>query len=295
MDKLLFTKEIKETIFHELRVAKHDVLIVSAYCKSNVIEEFDDNIKSDGIQKALVVRFKYEDIISGATDFDLYDTCIKLGWKFYVKIDLHAKTYLFDKCRCIIGSANATNSGLSKNSELATLQILDEEDYIKMHNILDESILMDNKLYEMMRQCLLKRNIGKNISQFDWDQDILEKFSPKILVMFSNDFPQFLLPEEHKYYDFIDDELVSNNYNSQFKKSKCYRWLKQVLLEKENKEIYFGEITAKLHNVLISDPPPYRKDVKEYLANLLSWVSILCSDEIIIDRPNYSQRIKLLA
>lgn len=60
-----------------------------------------------------------------------------------------------------------------------------------------------------------------------------------------------------------------------------------------NKQIFFGELTQKLHNRTIKDPPPYRRDVKILLANLLSWINLFAKDFIEIERPNYSQIIKI--
>lgn len=57
--------------------------------------------------------------------------------------------------------------------------------------------------------------------------------------------------------------------------------------------MYFGAVTEKLHNALVSDPKPYRRDVKIMLSNLLELIDELQMEEIKIDRPNYSQRIML--
>jgi len=46
-----------------------------------------------------------------------------------------------------------------------------------------------------------------------------------------------------------------------------------------------------LHDAFIDDPRPYRKDVKQLLNNLLSWIKILDIEDIKIDRPNHSERI----
>ena len=56
--------------------------------------------------------------------------------------------------------------------------------------------------------------------------------------------------------------------------------------------MYFGELSARLHNVVVADPKPYRKDIKQMLANLLRLIEELEMEEIVIDRPNYSQRIR---
>lgn len=57
--------------------------------------------------------------------------------------------------------------------------------------------------------------------------------------------------------------------------------------------MYFGALSAALHDAVITDPKPYRKDIKFMLANLLSIIEKLEMDEISIDRPNYSQRVRL--
>lgn len=58
--------------------------------------------------------------------------------------------------------------------------------------------------------------------------------------------------------------------------------------------MYFGEITANLHNALLNDPRPYRKDVKQLLANLLNWIAALDINEIVVDRPAHSQRVRYI-
>lgn len=57
--------------------------------------------------------------------------------------------------------------------------------------------------------------------------------------------------------------------------------------------MFFGELSASLHNAVISDPKPYRKDIKQMLANMLRLIEELKMDEVVIDRPNYSQRVSL--
>lgn len=78
-----------------------------------------------------------------------------------------------------------------------------------------------------------------------------------------------------------------------FMKCNAYRWLKSVLEQKGNKEIYFGELSRLIHDVIINDSKLYRKEVKELQANLLNWIIELNIDEIQIDRPKHSQRIRL--
>jgi hypothetical protein len=88
--------------------------------------------------------------------------------------------------------------------------------------------------------------------------------------------------------DVIDFAVV----RSCFRKSKVFRWFYAALREQKG-EVYFGKATAMLHDQLFDDPKPYRQEVKGLLVNLLSWIDGLELEEIKIDRPNHSQRIKL--
>lgn len=57
--------------------------------------------------------------------------------------------------------------------------------------------------------------------------------------------------------------------------------------------MYFGALTKALHDSVISDPKPYRREIKEMLVNLLAIIEQLGMDEVCIDVPNYSQRVRL--
>lgn len=48
-----------------------------------------------------------------------------------------------------------------------------------------------------------------------------------------------------------------------------------------------------MHDSVISDPKPYRREIKEMLVNLLAIIEQLGMDEVCIDVPNYSQRVRL--
>ena len=106
---LLSTSETKQKIAEEVQNAEDNLQIISAFCKIPAIEFVDQNIKRNITTKKLLVRFLLSDIINGATDFELVEYCKNNGWKLYVRFDLHAKTYIFDRKRCILGSANMTN------------------------------------------------------------------------------------------------------------------------------------------------------------------------------------------
>jgi phosphatidylserine/phosphatidylglycerophosphate/cardiolipin synthase-like enzyme len=104
-------KEINYLIKKNIAECKTDILIISAFVKVDIIKWIDDNINCS--KKELLVRFRKSDIISGATDFELIEYCLLNKWHLKFDLNLHSKIYVFDQEKFLIGSANATNKGLS--------------------------------------------------------------------------------------------------------------------------------------------------------------------------------------
>ena len=75
--------------------------------------------------------------------------------------------------------------------------------------------------------------------------------------------------------------------------SKIYHWLTNQINKQENKELYFGNLSSIIHNSLLDDPKPYRKDVKTLQSNLYSYIKIFLQEKFIIDIPGErSERIR---
>jgi hypothetical protein len=75
--------------------------------------------------------------------------------------------------------------------------------------------------------------------------------------------------------------------------TRILQWLTRELSAVEDGQLYFGAIAAKLHEALIDDPRPYRRDVKTLLVNLLSWIKLYPECGLQVDRPGYSERVRL--
>lgn len=298
---ILVSQNILKNICDELSRSTESFLLISAYCKLPLVKYFEECITNQNIEKKLIVRFRPEDINVGASDLEIYPYCKEHGWKLYFRLDLHAKTYVFDRLRCVIGSANATSSGLNiggvGNYEIATACELNESDLRTLDLLLLGAVEMTDYIYNKMKQELdaVKSSNNKNIV---WSSEINELFPPDYSLLFSEDFPSCQHPETATHEDLIFLNINSNpttdNIKLAFTNSKCYKWLLDLVKKQDSKEMYFGAITANLHNVLLNDPKPYRKDVKQLLSNLLSWIEDLQISELHIDRPHYSQRVRYI-
>lgn len=296
---LLISNNILDCMRKELVQCTESVLIISAYCKKSLVEFFDSCMGNKSVDKKLVVRFKMEDIISGASDLEIYPYCKEKGWKLFFRMDLHAKTYVFDRMRCIIGSANATKSGLSVggvgNFEMASYVELEKNDQIILDRLLLGSVEINDYIYSQMIEAIRSYQT-KSGNAINWPIEITELFINDYSVLFSEDFPSSYDPTE-----INDDDLTCLNLSygadieeirTAFLLNKSYLWLVDLIKNHENQEMYFGSISAALHNSLLNDPKPFRKDVKQLLSNLLNWVVALNIEEIEVDRPNHSQRVR---
>lgn len=301
--EILFTDEIKDTLLRELETARDSVQIVTAYCKQNALEVINAHVGTSVINKRLLVRFRLDDILKGATDFLIYKFCEENQWDLFIRFDLHAKTYIIDRQRCIIGSANLTNIGLQlskyTNYEIATIGTLSVEDFKKI-DMLFEGAIHVTKAIALQLEMELKNVKNKfefpSDKSFEWSNNIKQLEIRIVRTVFSYEFPDSDSLERHngEYIAFLGmlRESKFDQIKEAFRACNAYQWLISILTN--NNEIYFGMLAQALHNSLIEDPKPFRKDVKGLLANLLGWTEDLRMEEIIIDRPGHSQRVRLV-
>lgn len=295
---LLFSNEILNAVNKELQSANESVQIITAYCKEDSIKKIVEEINPSVREKKLMIRFRLDDLIKGSTDFGVIKYCKDEGWEVFVRFDLHAKTYIVDNKRGIVGSANTTKRGLSigiaGNVEMATLVDIESQDIDKINKLYRDAIVVDENVYNMMKnqyEAAVRTSDGGSLF---WNNNIAGLFNPHVDYLFSHELPDTDALIEGMYISFLDIACTSDKsvIKEALRWSNAYIWL-QTILKENGGCLYFGFLSEKLHNALVNDPKPYRKDVKKLLANLLSIVSELNMEEIEIDRPNYSQRIQL--
>lgn len=298
---ILMYEEISKELSKDLNKAENTISIITAFCKTNAIEFIDQQIKKkENISKRILVRFQLDDILSQATDLEIYDYCKKNHWKLYVQFNLHAKVYTIDQKICYMGSANATKKGLSiaerGNLEMSKRFLLDAEEEEQIEKVFSEALLMNDNIFEEMKQQINTISY-KPINRHEWDTDIIAKNINSCNILFQDDFPINDLPTELKedevFLNIYRDDTI-DNIKKKFYYTKIMQWLINVLENQENKEIYFGELSEKIHNNIFQEPKQYRKDVKMLQIKLYNWIEMLNYDNLKVDIPKHSQRIKLI-
>lgn len=292
---------MKENLKEDLRNVENNISIISAFCKKEALEFIDSQIEGNKeISKRVLVRFRLDDLLSQATDLDIYEYCKKNNWSLYIQFNLHAKVYTIDQNVCYMGSANATNKGLSINKrgnlEMSKRFNLDNEEIKQIEKVFSEALLMNDELFNKMKTQICSIEYKPAIKQ-EWDKEIIAKNINEYNVLFQDDFPINALPTE-----MIDDEVFLDIYKDdsidiikeKFYNTKIIQWLINILDNQENKEIYFGELSAKIHGIIFQEPKQYRKDVKILQARLYNWIEALNYKNLKVDIPNHSQRIRLI-
>lgn len=271
MDNILISSEVLETLKIEVPACSVDFNVITGFCKLQTLV-FLNQLCPQGVRKRLLVRFLPSDLSQGATDKEIFKFCQENNWSIYVDHTVHAKTYIFDKVKCILGSANATNRGIGVsnncNKEVSAYFKLDEEQYKKVMTLYNDALLLDDELYNYI------------VSQCD-DDMVIKRMNQK---RNREEVIECLMGE-----DFPDEDADIIELHS----SKAYKWLKTYLASKEDGCAYFGELSSVIHNVFIKEPRPYRKDIKYYLSNLLNSIKNNCDSTIVITRPNYSEKVSL--
>ena len=272
----------------ELLSGADSIILLSAYVKSSALDWIADVISPDCIV-TLISRFNLGDIVSGASDLSVIDSALKLGWSVKRVPTLHAKVFLFDNNELIIGSANLTSSGLmlsgSGNLEVAVEVGANENDVLCIQKIIQEAQTLNFNTYQKLEDFYFKQSFFKKTGSpvLDWPEDL---FSENVKV-WVNDFLWLTnknLTGASKQNDSVQDIFLN---------SRAYIWLINVLRANHSKSMKFGELSFLLHNDLCDDPLPYRSNVKELLAGLITSSEIYAKDDLSIDRPGYSQVITL--
>ena len=272
MTDILISGEVEEKLKSEIPACAADFNVVSGFCKLQTLK-FLDGLCKRGIRKRLLVRFLPSDISSGVTDKEIYEYSKNNGWSVYVDYTVHAKTYIFDKVKCIMGSANATNKGIGSvedcNKEASAYFELDDGQYQKVMTLYNDAILLDDELYEYIIAQAKNEPVIKKVRARRLHKEAYE-------CLMTEDFPN------------ADSDII------ELHNCRAYIWLKTYLESKPDRSAYFGELASVIHNIFIKEPKPYRCNIKSYLSDLIESIKRNKDNAISVSKPNYSEKISLI-
>lgn len=292
--EILTADEAREKI-SELMSESDETILLSAYFTEGA---FSFLTQLDALTSPkLVIRARPMDFHSGASNISAIYGCLDCGWDIRFISALHAKAYLIAD-NLVIGSGNLTSNGLhllgSGNLELNCLIDADDKSKKLIRNIFDQAQKFDLSVLAKMERYLTSQE-QHGYDEKWWPEDVVKQVQRKL---FCNDFPQFSADsnntdDQHPWSDIRMFLLRGDNQKASelTESADAIKWLGSVIEGRDN-GVRFGEITAKLHGDLAEDPAPYRREVKELLANLLSYVGACPNMGFLIERPSHTQVVK---
>ena len=290
---LLDSSDFSRKLHKSIQSSQSTLLIASAFIKHKAFSEL--SFVDDNIDVVVISRWQKRDLLCGASDIEVYKFCKSKGWKFGISLNFHGKLYLIDNTEIYLGSANFTLKGLSLtdicNIEFGTVIPVNRADLDKIDQFLNTEItwIDDHKFNLIEQEILSSKEIKEPISDTHWSRDLNKALITNVEFLWVHELlfnaPESLLSlnlnDESQIHDYellgLDiDNIEPLTIKKQFQRTRLYSWV--VFQLGSNGEMNFGAFSSQLHNALLDDPVPYRKNVKEFVAILFEWFKFLDED-----------------
>ncbi|MFT5451297.1 MAG: HKD family nuclease [Enterobacterales bacterium] len=294
-NQIIDTKSITE-VLQALIGQANSICFISAFLTSSILQVFKETDFKKNV--SLYVRCKPSDCIGGSCDLNVLKQLISKGVSCFVDYKLHAKIYIFDSKDAVIGSSNLTANGLGfsnyPNFELNYSCQLSASDLAQIDNYLGQCVQINiSDIEKMQAELSFMSTMSSSDIPDEWETVNL-KPKQELLGLFIEDLPKINPFDISKYNekDIIHDQMILGKKSSdhtKFKQSNVFKFIYHFILVQESKSASFGSITAYLHDHILDDFSPYRREIKVFLQNFISYLEFYESEVIKIKRPNYSQ------
>ncbi|EIK2269619.1 phospholipase D-like domain-containing protein [Vibrio cholerae] len=295
MSSLISNTELKSEL-EAILPNCNTLTVISAFMTQPATRWLSSLISENRPVVQLVGRFSPLDFIKGSSDLNALRDCINNGYTVKALTNLHAKIYQIDEDIIFNGSANLTGKGLAlvdvSNLEACTKIKACEDSKSFISKIVDSAYELTAETIDAMERYISEiEQIDELGIQMDWPENIISQSND----LFVSDFPLGAPGDFVKEYavnpslPFAQIENVRDDFelaSELFKKSKAYRWLvNQIIENKSDRDLGFGQVTRLLHEALADDPTPYRKEIKEIQVNLYLYLKAYAADELEILIP----------
>ena len=297
-------QELQKELAKSISNCKKSVFVLSAFIKKSAFEWFISQFKDSNIDVTIVARWTLADLLSGISDIEVYELCKSKGWTFKIDQRNHSKVYLIDSSYALVGSSNLTGSGLGlhtkSNFELSMKGGVSDIDLNKVNKYMESCVTVTDEIYEEILKVYNSSEKVKIPNNIKWPDSIKQLLETDVNHLWVDDlFFTDPLDENPKNEYFLHDlsllginskndiDLVNSN------QVRAINWLKCQLNKEESKSLKFGAVSKRLHNALLNDPKPYRKDVKELQGYLYKWIKNLELSEFEFQKFNVSETVFL--
>ena len=291
---LFLDADFRDQLERAVGMSTKSVDVLVGFAKLSAMQWLANQVAEGGISVSVVVGWTMKDLAQESSDIQAYEFARSRGWKFGIRPELHAKIFWCDRDELLIGSANLTTRGLHLgavgNIEAGVRITPTNIDKTKLNDLIAKSIWLDDQLFDDIRAQLASVEVGGESipSNLRWPESIEAALLQMKKYLWVDDMfltnPQSDVPDaaSAEYLALIEHDraLLDGCYKGDssdrlvltLRETTVVQWLTTVLREQDDSWARFGTVTAALHNALMDDPKPYRRDVKSLLANLLAWI-----------------------
>jgi hypothetical protein len=311
--QLILGDEAYVQIRDAIATATARISLCGAYVRSEALDSLISKFR-EGQRCRILARWQLSDLLSGASDLRAYQVAQQHGWEFYVRLNFHGKVYCVPPKTIVVGSANPTLSGFDlradSNLEVCTVVEMTETNVAVLDRLFDSAVRVTPELFDSIRRTV--DELPKDGRTVTWPRELELQMTGKPREQLFVE--EFFLTDAKWICGNQGAEKAASTHDAAllglesaeacasatpevrracFRRTAAYSWL-VATLRGAGGECYFGGLTAALHSSLLDDPAPRRKEVKDLLQNLLGWLQQLELNEFLLDRPNHSQRLRLL-
>ena len=267
------------------------MLVISPFIRSDALEIFLDTFSTDTAR--IVVRWKIEDLLAGASDLGIFDILEERKIQLYQHPTIHLKLFQYASGIAYSGSSNITNKGLSLqepyNEEMGVLSQLDLNSYTHIRRLCDESRKVTKEMVEAYQRAIDESQIDPPIIG-DLVLPPMEMKEFLVSELPASDSPQTFLEGASKYvgeqemcprmlHDIGTFKLTESDLRSKDLEEKLMQgfqsqaFVKRIVEEiRSQPSMNFGAVTAFVHSMAQDVPLPYRYNIKEAIAHLYPWL-----------------------
>lgn len=289
-------------LYDSLKNNEEDILfLISPFIQAGALLQLKE-ITHFGRDLSVITRWNAEDILAGISDLEVYPVLKEQGIRLYINNHIHLKMFVYSNNNAFVGSGNITNHGLGfsskPNIEIGAFSSIDYEDWKRLFNLIDDSILVDDDMYQRAVEYRNKYRFTPSPLP-----DFVLKESDRIVRQQKKDYSLNVLPASESPQDlfqnkdsifqqdinlylmspFLHDMLIYNlspamNKDFFFKDLKnkflSTPFVKELIIYiKENAPLNFGHVSSWIHEHCSDVPLPYRYEIKKHVAILYTWLA----------------------
>lgn len=311
MKPSLVWNPVYEMLEARLRAGERLALLIVPYIKLDALRRLLGESRNLG-KLQVIVRWRPEDLVSGASDVEVYDFLRSLNIPLYFNPSIHLKLYIFDSNSCFTTSANVTLKGLGYitacNVEAGALIPMQLQDWAHVYRLIEESTLVDEGIHSYFEAVIESAPKAAPLHSLPLELPARRMFtiaslpateSPTALENAYFSLEDISDPEEvrrvaHDLSTFGMDQRHANPQMFQAALGRAFRNTPFVIaflnLLKERQSLSFGGVSAWIHSTCEDVPVPYRRDIKHTTRILYNWL-VAFIPEVTWDVPGERSQV----